>query len=118
MTTSTQKASSAKVAQTRRRRALFVRAMKTLEQWGFGESEVPLIAPWRELRGAIGEDTERELFRFPCRSGELRVLLGEIMRMIERQYANHLQSQPLPMRLHDAKHLARVPRTIAERQTK
>lgn len=117
MTTSTQKASSAKVAQTRRRRALFIRAMKTLEQWGFGEIEVPLIAPWRELRGAIGEDTERELFRFPGRSGELRVLRGDITPMIAWQYANHLQRQPLPMRLAYAKRIARVRREFARERT-
>lgn len=87
--------------------------MKTLEQWGFGEIEVPLIAPWRELRGAIGEDTERELFRFPGRSGELRVLRGDITPMIAWQYANHLQRQPLPMRLAYAKRIARVRREFA-----
>lgn len=113
MTTSTQQASSAKVAQTRRRRALFVRAMKTLEQWGFGEIEVPLLAPWSELRSAIGEDMERELFRFPGRSGELRVLRGDITPMIAWQYANHLQRQPLPMRVAYAKRIARVRREFA-----
>lgn len=113
MTTSTQTASSAKVAQTRRRRALFVRAMKTLEQWGFGEIEVPLLAPWSELRSAIGEDMERELFRFPGRSGELRVLRGDITPMIAWQYANHLQRQPLPMRVAYAKRIARVRREFA-----
>lgn len=113
MTTSTQKASSAKAAQTRRRRALFVRAMNTLEQWGFGEVEVPLLAPWSELRSAIGEDTERELFRFPGRSGALCVLRGDITPMIAWQYANHLQRQPLPMRLSYAKRIARVRREFA-----
>lgn len=87
--------------------------MKTLEQWGFGEIEVPLLAPWGELRGAIGEDSENELFRFPGRSGELLVLRGDITPMIAWQYANHLQRRPLPMRIAYAKRIARVQRDFA-----
>lgn len=117
MTTSTHKATPTKTSQTRRRRQLFVRAMKTLEQWGFGEIEVPLLAPWSELRGAIGEDSENELFRFPGRSGELLVLRGDITPMIAWQYANHLQRRPLPLRAAYTKRIARVQRDFARERT-
>lgn len=91
--------------------------MKTLDQWGFGEIEVPLLAPWSELRGAIGEDTENELFRFPGRSGELLVLRGDITPMIAWQYANHLQRRPLPLRVAYSKRIARVQRDFARERT-
>lgn len=117
MTTSTPKSPPTKTSQTRRRRQLFVRAMKTLDQWGFGEIEVPLLAPWSELRGAIGEDTENELFRFPGRSGELLMLRGDITPLIAWQYANHLQRRPLPLRAAYSKRIARVQRDFARERT-
>lgn len=117
MTTSVQKASPLKSSQTRRRRQLFVRAMKTLEQWGFGEIEVPLLAPWSAFRGTIGEDTEHELFRFPGRSGELLMLRGDITPLIAWQYANHLQSRPLPLRVAYSKRIARIQRDFARERS-
>ena len=91
--------------------------MKTLEQWGFGEIEVPLLAPWSAFRGTIGEDTENELFRFPGRSGELLVLRGDITPLIAWQYANHLQSRPLPLRAAYSKRIARVQQEFARERT-
>lgn len=117
MTTSTPKSPPTKTSQTRRRRQLFVRAMKTLEQWGFGEIEVPLLAPWSELRGAIGEDTENQFFRFPGRSGELLMLRGDITPLIAWQYAKHLQRRPLPLRAAYSKRIARVQRDFARERT-
>lgn len=117
MTATVQKAQPLKSSQTRRRRQLFVRAMKTLEQWGFGEIEVPLLAPWSAFRGTIGEDTENELFRFPGRSGELLMLRGDITPLIAWQYANHLQSRPLPLRVAYSKRIARVQRDFARERS-
>lgn len=117
MSTPTQKASPTNTSQTRRRRQLFVRAMRTLEQWGFGEIEVPLLAPWDQLHRAIGEDTERELFRFPGRAGEMLVLRGDITPLIAWQYANHFQRRPLPLRVAYTKRIARVHRDFARERT-
>lgn len=117
MTASNNILTTGKAAQTRKRRALFLRAMRMLDQWGFEEVEVPLLAPWDELRSAIGEDIQKELFRFPGRFGELRVLRGDVTPMIAWQYANHLQRQPLPVRLAYAKRIARVQREFARERT-
>lgn len=98
---------------TRRRRRLFQEAMKILDSWSYSEVEVPLLAPYADLRSALGEDRSSDLFRFTGRDGELLVLRGDVTPLISWQYANHLQGRALPVRLSYSKRLARVQREFA-----
>lgn len=117
MTSSAYDAQSALSSRTQRRRSLFQKAMSALAGWSYNEIEVPLLAPYGELRGALGPERAHDLFRFPGRSGELLVLRGDITPLIAWQYATHLSRQPHPARLAYSKRIARVHQEFARQST-
>ena len=117
MTATRFQAQSPLSSRTRRRRQLFQRAMQALEQWSYAEIEVPLLAPYAELRDALGEERSSDLFRFPGRAGELLVLRGDITPLIAWQYANHLKQQALPTRVAYARRIARIEQEFARERS-
>lgn len=117
MTSSAYDAQSALSSRTQQRRSLFQKAMGALAGWSYNEIEVPLLAPYGELRGALGPERAHDLFRFPGRSGELLVLRGDITPLIAWQYANHLSRQAHPARLAYSKRIARVHQEFARQST-
>ncbi len=70
----------------RRRRDIVTRALTLLDAWGYDEAEVPLLAPFDDLRTAVGDRAE-QLHRFVDRDGRLLVLRGDVTPLIAWQLA-------------------------------
>ncbi len=100
-------------ARVPRRRRFIEMALAGLDAAGFREIDVPLLAPFEEIRSAVDESVARELFRFAGRSGEVLVLRGDVTPVVAWQYARHLSERPLPLRLSYAARVARVRQEFA-----
>ncbi len=100
----------------RRRRRLVADTLDVLDGWGYEELDVPLLSPFEALRPAIGDDVDRELFRFVDRSGDLLYLRGDLTPTVAHVLAQRLNSAELPVRVSYANRVARVQRDFAREQ--
>jgi ATP phosphoribosyltransferase regulatory subunit len=100
----------------RRRRRLVADTLAVLDGWGYEELDVPLLSPFEALRPAIGDDVDRELFRFVDRSGDLLYLRGDLTPTVAHVLAQRLSSAELPVRVSYANRVARVQRDFAREQ--
>lgn len=100
----------------RRRRHLVNQALSLLDRWGYQEIEVPLLAPYEELRSTLDDDLAARLFRFVDRAGTLLVLRGDLTPIVARQFALRMTGSPLPARLAYANRVARVERAFAREE--
>lgn len=116
MTTSRFQVSPPLSSAVRQRRDLTTLALSILEDRGYQEIEVPLLAPYDELRSALGPEISAQLFRFVDRDGDLLVLRGDLTPLVARQLAGRMPHQPGPVRVCYASRVARVRRAFAREQ--
>jgi ATP phosphoribosyltransferase regulatory subunit len=107
---------SSRAATVRLRRQMVNQALQILDGWGYDEADVPLLSPYEKLRGAVGNDVDRELFRFVDRSGELLYLRGDITPMLAWKASQGLDAARLPLRMSYANRVARVQRDFAREE--
>ncbi|TVR04393.1 MAG: hypothetical protein EA398_02485 [Deltaproteobacteria bacterium] len=100
----------------RRRRRLVNRSLALLDRWGYEEIEVPLLAPYEELRSTLDDALAERLFRFVDRRGSLLVLRGDLTPIVARQFALRMGTTPLPARLAYANRVARIERAFAREE--
>jgi ATP phosphoribosyltransferase regulatory subunit len=105
-----------RAATVRLRRHMVNQALQILDGWGYDEADVPLLSPYEQLRGAVGNDVDRELFRFVDRSGELLYLRGDITPTLAWKASQGLDAARLPLRLSYANRVARVQRDFAREE--
>jgi ATP phosphoribosyltransferase regulatory subunit len=108
---------TAGAAHARRRRELVATALSTLAHWGYDEVDVPLLAPWDELRDAVPDSVANELFRFADRDGRLLVLRGDVTPVVAWRLARVAAERAEPMRISYAGGAARVQQAFARQQT-
>lgn len=99
----------------RTRRGIINRALTHLESRGYTEVEVPLLAPYDELRAALGPEVSARLFRFIDRDGTMLVLRGDLTPVIARQLAR-VPHAGQELRVCYAARVARVRRAFAREQ--
>ena len=102
--------------QVARQRRLTNDALGILDQWGYTELEVPLLAPFDRLREAVGDRVSEELFRFVDRDGRLLVLRGDLTPAVAAQLVPTIASEKLPIRVAYASRIARIQREFAREQ--
>lgn len=100
----------------RLRRALTTRALAALDTKGYAEIEVPLLAPYEDLRTALGPEISAQLFRFVDRDGTLLVLRGDLTPLVARQLAQVRSQKQGPIRVSYATRVARVQSAFAREQ--
>ena len=116
MTSSAMSGAASSTLFVRRRRSLVAHALRILDAWSYTEIDVPLLSPFAALRPAIGDDVDRELFRFVDRSGELLYLRGDLTPTVAHVLARRLDPQAGPLRVSYANRIARVQRDFARQQ--
>lgn len=116
MSTDSPHSASSLSATALRRRALVNRSLSILHAWGYEEIEVPLLAPYEDLRSTLDAERAAQLFRVADRSGQLLVLRGDLTPIVARQVALRMGSAPRPARLAYANRVARRERAFAREQ--
>jgi ATP phosphoribosyltransferase regulatory subunit len=103
-------------AATPSRRTLVDASLQVLQRWGYAEVDVPLLAPFEELRAAVGADVAEELFRVVDREGRLLLLRGDMTPLVAWRLASLLRGRSEVRRVCYAARLARVRRSLQGQQ--